>query len=31
MVDLVKLHNGVLYWDMKFLQAVQDWELGSFF
>lgn len=30
-VDLMKLHNGVLYWDMKFLQAVQDWELGSFF
>ena len=21
-VDLVKLYNGVLYWDMKFLRAV---------
>uniref|UniRef100_A0A7N2R751 Uncharacterized protein n=1 Tax=Quercus lobata TaxID=97700 RepID=A0A7N2R751_QUELO len=31
MVYLMKLPNGVLYWDMKFLLAVQDWEMESLF
>ena len=30
-VDLTKFPNGVLYWDMKFLLAVHDWELESLF
>ena len=30
-VDLMKFPNGVLYWDMKFLLAVHDWELESLF
>ena len=30
-VDVMKFPNGFLYWDMKILLAVQDWELESLF
>jgi hypothetical protein len=29
-VDLLRLYNGVVHWDLMFIHSIQDWELESF-